>query len=174
VREHHIDLATAALQLRIDVRPLALYVISHPQFQTAAGGASHHHHWRHGLHQHTAEVVGHVLRLAEGKQDRLDMDALVTAAIWHDFCKIREYAFGEDGSVIKLPYRKLIGHVSGSYVEFVCHARLLGLPQERIETIGHIMLAHHGKLEWRSPVTPQNEEARILHEADMLSARGPQ
>lgn len=148
---------------------LADVVLFSPAFLSAPGGASHHHAYKGGLLQHTSEVVVHVIRLSG---PAVDMASLVLAAIWHDYMKTREYEIQEDGSIKKTQYHAQIGHVAGSYVEFTHHAHRENLRREQIEKIGHIMLAHHGRLEWRSPVEPQTPEAFILHTADMLSARG--
>lgn len=148
---------------------MADVVLSDPAFVTAPGGASHHHDYEGGLVQHTAEVVEHILGMAGPGIDR---PALLLAAIWHDYMKTREYVIEEDGTIRKTQYHARIGHVAGSYVEFTHYALRFGLSQPQIETIGHIMLAHHGRTEWRSPVEPQTPEAWLLHAADMLSARG--
>ena len=34
-----------------------------------------------------------------------------------------------------------------------------------------MILSHHGKKEWGSPIEPQSQGAWILHLADMMSAR---
>ena len=39
-----------------------------------------------------------------------------------------------------------------------------------MEEVSHVILAHHGRLEWGSPIEPQTPEALIVHQADMLSA----
>lgn len=163
-----LDQATRAYLL-YPFTALADVVLFDPAFVTAPGGASHHHAYKGGLLQHTSEVVAHVIRVAGPV---LDMPSLILAAIWHDYMKTREYVIEPDGRITKTQYHAQIGHVAGSYVEFVHHARRLGVPDTEIEKIGHIMLAHHGRLEWRSPVEPQTPEAFILHTADMLSARG--
>jgi 3'-5' exoribonuclease len=168
-KRHLSILQDAADHLPVRLRSLTDIVIYDPLFVTAPGGVSHHHAWVGGLLQHTSEVVAHIDRIVG---DQLDMESLLTAAIWHDYMKTREYVFAEDGTIQKTEYHARIGHVAGSYVEFVYHARKENLSEDKIETIGHIMLAHHGRLEWRSPVEPQTPEAFILHTADMLSARG--
>jgi len=70
-----------------------------------------------------------------------DMDVLITAAIFHDFGKIREYErplcehpgylrCGCDRGVIKTWYRNLVRHVAGSHAEFVMRIAGKGLPEE--------------------------------------------
>lgn len=155
-------------------KQLCLDVAEDEYFNQTPGGATHHHAWAGGLVEHTAEVVSYVNMLSQGLDD-IARAEVITAAFWHDYAKVFEYkVVVKDGVgvVENLPYRNLIGHVVGSYIEFLKAANRNGLvnlaSQERI---GHIMLAHHGRLEWRSPVEPQTVGAHILHAADMLSAR---
>ena len=42
---------------------------------------------------------------------------------------------------------------------------------EEIEMLQHIILSHHGKLEWGSPVEPATIEAIIVHHVDNLDAK---
>src|SRR5690606_9342382 len=44
------------------------------------------------------------------------------------------------------------------------------LPEEIMMRLEHIILSHHGKLEWGSPVTPQTIEANIVHFADYVDS----
>jgi hypothetical protein len=151
---------------------LCRHVIYDPVFQRSSGSSGGHHAHVGGLMLHTAEVVRNCIRLG-GKG--LRWDVLLTAAIWHDYAKTHEYEFYFDGDVQKVrttPYRKQIGHVVGSVLKLHERARHLHIESENdIEAITHCMLAHHGRLEWRSPVEPQTDEAFLLHSADMLSAR---
>ena len=44
-------------------------------------------------------------------------------------------------------------------------------PEEMIIQIKHLILSHHGRLEYGSPVTPRTPEAMLLHEIDMIDSR---
>jgi 3'-5' exoribonuclease len=143
-------------------------VLFDPAFVTAPGGFTVHHNYKHGLVIHVNEVMRNVMSMTYGEAS----DELVTAVIWHDYMKIKEYALNESGEVVKLPYRKLICHVPGSAMEFHFHAASILMSTETLERIEHLLLSHHGRREWRSPVEPQTAEALILHAADMMSATG--
>jgi len=123
------------------------------------------------LEEHTAEVLQFGV-----KQIGVD-PVFVVAAIWHDFAKIFEYEFitadetSADLVVVSKPYRDLIGHIVGSYTEFVQVAQSFGYPDSFIASVGHCILAHHGRKEWGSPVEPRTPEAWMLHSCDMMSAQ---
>ncbi|MFM9776294.1 hypothetical protein ACKI1Z_41915, partial [Streptomyces galilaeus] len=68
-------------------------------------------------------------------------------------------------------HRYRIRHLTKSYAMFYTEATKLNLSNQTIDNIGHIMLAHHGRLEWESPILPQTPEAWIVHASDNLSAR---
>ena len=46
-----------------------------------------------------------------------------------------------------------------------------GVPKDEIYRIVHIVLAHHGQLDFGSPVVPCTQEAVIVHYLDELSAK---
>lgn len=142
-------------------------VLSDPLFFVSPGGVNKHHDYQHGLVIHVGEVMRNVRMMTNFSPS----DELSTAVIWHDYMKIREYAVDTEGKVVKLPYRNLIRHVAGSAMEFHSHA-IACLPIETIERIEHLLLSHHGRQEWGSPVEPATAEAFILHAADMMSACG--
>ena len=144
------------------------YVLLDSKFFTSPGGSEHHHNYKHGLVMHVSEVMRNVVSMTGARPS----DELVTAVIWHDYMKTRDYDLNEDGTVKKLTYRKLINHVSGSAMEFDFHARVVGVPQETRDRVEHLLLSHHGRKEWGSPVEPLTAEAFILHAADMMSAHG--
>lgn len=46
-----------------------------------------------------------------------------------------------------------------------------GLPESTLLHLGHLILTHHGEMEFGAPVLPQTFEAGILHHCDLLSGR---
>jgi 3'-5' exoribonuclease len=160
LQEHNKDVRDYALR-RLNDR-----VLEDVDFLQAPGGAQHHHNYRHGLVIHVAEVMLNVWYMTKFTTS----DELVTAVIWHDYMKIKDYKLsGED--ILEEPYRKLISHVAGSAMEF--HRLAYGkVSTTTLECIEHLLLSHHGRKEWGSPVEPATAEAFILHAADMMSAKG--
>jgi 3'-5' exoribonuclease len=78
------------------------HVIMDDAFNEAPGGSSHHHNYRHGLRQHTAEVLQHAINIMGGELplrinvgSTVDMSVVVAAAIWHDYAKVHEYRLKE-------------------------------------------------------------------------------
>lgn len=158
-------------KLRQPLKMACFRVLRDPRFQIAPASAGHHpgpHQAPGGLALHTLEVAEAAIALA-GQDEELAQRALV-AAVFHDYGKIHEYAF-LNGTVIKLPFERRVGHVVYGYTFFLDEVKGL-LTDEEQQEIGHALLAHHGRKEWGSPVEPQTRLAYILHTADMLSSRG--
>jgi len=133
----------------------------------ASVGEYGHHAYPGGLVVHTAEVLELALRMAENVcTKKADTHIITTAVIFHDWSKTCDY----DKEGKKMPFAKLINHVSGSYGVFICMATDVNLDEYLYINIGHCILAHHGRKEWGSPVEPQTIEAEIIHYADKLSA----
>jgi 3'-5' exoribonuclease len=163
-----LTLEAAVHALDYPLKEMCKSVIDDARFLRCPGGATRHHQYKGGLAVHTTEVMNFARSFVEVK----DLEIMTVAAIFHDRNKIFEYSIKDDGTIEKLPYRKLIGHVVGSFMFFRDLALLNRLPSLYIDEVGHILLSHHGRLEWRSPVEPQTKLAHLFHIADVLSMEG--
>lgn len=132
-----------------------------------------HHNYPGGLLEHTVKVAQLCLKAADSYPE-LNRDLLLCGALLHDVAKTDEYKNG-----ITPQYTmegKLLGHiVMGSEMisQSVAHLRSAGLVfPERLEwMIKHMILSHHGSLEFGSPVIPLFPEAFVLHVMDNLDAK---
>lgn len=170
--QHFKYLVKTALSIKNEYLKIIVYeVLQDSDFQTMVGSAEKHHAYAGGLLVHTAEVTSIAMNMAKQFKS-VDYDVLATAAILHDFMKIKDYTVSETGEIQKTEYRKLVRHLSGSHAYFV--SRVAHVPVEELSEdlrmkIEHAILAHHGRLEWQTAVEPITIEAHILHYADMLS-----
>lgn len=138
----------------------------------------HHHVYEGGLLVHTAEVVKYYFHTSLGIMDVDSFRVGLIAALLHDHRKIADYAKNASGIWEKTRHGDEIYHVADGWAHL--KAWWLGeqgsatMSEAYLDRIGHCLLSHHGRLEWRSPVEPQTIEARMLHNADMLSVNhGP-
>lgn len=152
-------------------------------FIDAPASTKHHHVYEGGLAIHTAEVVWFAKRAASGLSDN-DRQNLVTAACLHDAMKANDYQQVMDKSgpydIPKDPpewfrtdYADKIYHIAGGPIQLGTLISDLGLSPttEDLREIYHMMLSHHGRKEWGSPVEPKTAGAHILHCADNLSLK---
>lgn len=95
---------------------------------------------------------------------------LYAAAIIHDLGKTVELS---DPVTTQYTVKgNLLGHISlldGEIVE-ACDTLKLDPTAEDVVLLRHMILSHHGLLEYGSPVRPQLLEAEILHDLDELDA----
>lgn len=132
---------------------------------------SFHHAERSGLLHHTTTM----LRAAQALlpiYPYLNRSLLLCGVIAHDLCKIDELSAGELG--IASEYTKE-GNLLGHIVQGVAHVRevgaQLGLSQEVLLLVEHMILSHHEIPEYGSPKPPLFPEAQMLHLLDMMDAR---
>lgn len=138
-------------------------------------GLSIHHDIEGGLLQHTMEILDAYVNLTKANQLKdLRHSFSILAILWHDNGKLKEY----NPKVWEVtPEYPLLGHMymsTRSFEEAVddfnkSHDYIISEVEK--ECIMHCILAHHGKLEWGSPVTPCMPEAYLVHMCDMISAR---
>ncbi len=144
------------------------------KFKKAPAGIRNHHAYQGGLIEHVVSLM-EVAEFVAGQYPRLDRDLLVMGAMLHDAGKINELAYERD-----LGYEdagQLIGHMVMG-VEILQQkidetARLSGepFPDSLTMHLKHLILSHHGQLEFGSPVLPMSLEAIALHFIDNLDAK---
>jgi 3'-5' exoribonuclease len=174
-REAHDQLRRMVQDVSLPALRVACnYVLDHPRFSTHCGSTDKHHSYPGGLVVHTCEVASYALHMAQMFPDA-DQDAVLTAAIFHDFMKVEDYGkLPREPGFFNTSYRDLVRHVAGSHAEFMRLIHGCDVPAITVLKIEHAILAHHGRKEWGSPIEPQTLEAHILHYADMLSVKyGP-
>lgn len=139
------------------------------RLMTAPGAVSVHHAYAGGLLEHTLAVCRACMAFCD-LYPHLDRQALLVAAVFHDLGKAWEYA---DGPVREhTDEGRLLGHIHlGMAVLEPFFAKATDLEPELETHIKHLILAHHGELEWGSPKRPKTAEAFALHFADNLDAK---
>lgn len=134
-------------------------------FTTAPAAKQIHHPRLGGLLEHSLEVV--TLGLAMARLYGADQAMVTAGALLHDVGKIYEYTWLP---VLDLSdHGRLMGHIALGYQ--LLQERGKDLNGEKLLHLGHIILSHHGEIEFGSPVRPQTLEAMIVHEADLASGR---
>ncbi len=128
-----------------------------------------HHVYIGGLLEHTLSVV-RLLDQAAAHYRLANRDLLIAGGILHDIGKIRELSAGP---LIEYTDRgRLIGHIVIG-VEML-DAKIAGLekfPSRLAMELRHIILSHHGILEYGSPKRPKTVEALIIHYIDDMDAK---
>lgn len=130
--------------------------------------SKNHHEYVSGLAHH---MYG-MLRLAESLcmlYPSLNRDLLYAGVILHDLGKTVELS----GPVVP-EYTlegKLLGHISISQAMVKQTADAMHIDGEEVTLLQHMILSHHGKNEFGSPVLPLLKEAEILYMIDNFDAR---
>ena len=155
-----------------------------PAFRTAPAAKRLHHAWIGGLLEHVLHLV-RVCRATAPLYPEVNLDLLVAGAILHDIGKVRELAWGTDfrytleGQLIghiSIAQRMLAEHIARLDAEAADAVSKKGTEAERFPEplrllLEHLLLAHHGKLEFGSPKLPMTPEALLLSALDDLEAK---
>lgn len=155
------------------------------RFRRTGAARDYHHARRGGLVEHVAQMMRAAVQVCEAYPN-LNRDLLVSGVLFHDIGKLWENAYQENG--FTMPYTEiseLIGHiplgmeivnklwrelledesVSGEW-------NILEPASERVRLhLLHLIVSHHGELEFGSPVVPKTPEAQALHYIDNLDAK---
>jgi 3'-5' exoribonuclease len=129
-----------------------------------------HHAHRGGLAEHILSV----LRLGNRVADHypvLDRDLIAAGALLHDIGKVVELAW-DGGNTRYTDEGRLVGHLVLTAQAIRQKAAVIeGFPPLLEAHITHLVLAHHGQLEYGSPKTPMTLEALVVHSIDTLDSR---
>ena len=155
------------------LRTLLLNIFGDPAtarlYKLAPAAKSIHHACRGGLLEHVISLC-RLCRLMSAHYKNIDADLLMTGAILHDIGKLEELSYARSFSYSA--EGQLLGHI-------VIGLRMLGkqfetlpdFPPKLRTLVEHMLISHHGELEFGSPKTPIFPEALLLHHLDNLDSK---
>ncbi len=127
-----------------------------------------HHNWVGGLLQHMLEMMKYC-ELSAQIHPNLDRDILIAGVLLHDIGKIEE--IGVSTRIKGTRKGQLIGHISIGFSFVMKKMEEFGLEEIIRDKILHIIVSHHGRLEFGSPKTPMFPEAAVIYYADEMSSK---
>lgn len=130
---------------------------------------SYHHAVIGGLLEHTLAVSELALTVAD-QYPELDRDTFIAGVVLHDIGKIEEFQY--ERSFAYTDAGELLGHlyIGARMIE----ERAADIPEmtpEKLKTLTHLILSHHGEYEYQSPKLPMTAEALAVHHLDNLDAK---
>ncbi|MBK9171317.1 MAG: HD domain-containing protein [Bryobacterales bacterium] len=141
------------------------------RFKTAPAAKQIHHAYLGGLIEHVLSLCGLCkTSAAHYRGHNLDLDLLLTGAILHDIGKIHElsyersFSYSSDGQLLghMMIALRMIGEKLAAIPDFPPRLRNL---------LEHMIISHHGHLEFGSPKVPMFPEALLLHYLDDLDSK---
>ena len=147
----------------------ALYGKYDKEFYSYPAAKTNHHAFESGLAFHTATMV----RLADAIGDiypQLNKSLLFAGIMLHDLAKVIELSGPDDTEYTVRG--NLIGHIAliDEEITKVLLELKIDDSKEDVIVLRHVILSHHGLLEYGSPVRPRIMEAEIIHIIDNLDA----
>lgn len=139
------------------------------EFLVCPAALRYHHPYLGGLLEHTCFVTRHALASLTIYPE-LNRDLVLAGAMLHDLGKVKELANPQ------APERTVPGHLLGHVVlgwEMVrSEAQAVGFPDPiLLVQLEHIILSHHGSMEFGSPILPKTREALVVNFLDDLDAK---
>jgi 3'-5' exoribonuclease len=138
-------------------------------YREAPAAKQLHHAWLGGLLEHVISLCTLADRVAP-HYPLVDRDLLITGVILHDLGKVRELSW-EIGFEYTIE-GMLLGHIQiGAALAERTMDSLPDFPPRLKTLVLHMILSHHGKLEFGSPKLPMIPEALMLNFIDDLDAK---
>ena len=149
------------------------------RIQRAPAAKSVHHAYPVGLLEHVISITGILDHLAVHYSPGVDRDLLFMGGFLHDIGKLWELSY--DRLTEYTDAGRLIGHLVMGTELIDQKIRLLEatpgkipgdkFPEDKRLHLKHVILAHHGELEYGSPKRPKSIEALIVHYVDDLDSK---
>ena len=127
-----------------------------------------HHNYLRGLITHSISMAETALYLGK-KYKNINLSILLAGALLHDLGKIIELS----GPAVTTytTEGQLLGHISIGFSMLKEECDRLEISNEKAIQLQHIVLSHHGKFEYGSPVLPSTKEAILLSMIDDMDAK---
>ena len=167
IRVYHRRVKTTCLKKLLDA------FFDDPDFEklffTAPAAKRIHHAYLGGLAVHTLSMLKLAMHV-QSVYPFLDLDLLITGCSLHDIGKIHEYTYARK---IDMSTRgRLLGHIMiGHDMVSEKIRNLKDFPHDIRDKLLHMIISHHGRLEWGSPRLPMFAEALVLHHIDNLDSK---
>ena len=138
-------------------------------FAKAPAAKSMHHVYLGGLLEHSLSIAQMAER-ACGHYAEMNRDLVLAGVFLHDLGKTAELSY--DRSFGYTDEGNLLGHISmeAQWIQRAIDG-MPGFPEVLRLHVLHIVLSHHGRLEYGSPVLPRTPEALLVHYLDDLDGK---
>jgi 3'-5' exoribonuclease len=128
-----------------------------------------HHAWLGGLIEHVLSLC-HLAKFTAAHYKDIDLDLLLAGVILHDLGKIRELSYARGFQYTT--QGQLLGHiVIGMQMVQDKLRQFPDFPAPLRDLLMHLILSHHGEMEFGSPKVPLFAEALLLHHLDNLDSK---
>jgi 3'-5' exoribonuclease len=138
-------------------------------YRTAPAAKTVHHNWIGGLIEHVLSLC-RLARFASEHYAGIDFDLLLAGVLLHDLGKIHELSYAR--SFGYTTEGQLLGHiVIGLRMVDEKIGAMPDFPRQLRDLLLHMILSHHGQLDFGSPKVPLFPEALLLHLLDNMDSK---
>jgi 3'-5' exoribonuclease len=138
-------------------------------YRTAPAAKTVHHNWIGGLIEHVLSLCN-LAKFSAAHYPHIDFDLLLTGVLLHDVGKIRELHYAR--SFGYTTEGQLLGHIQiGVQMVLDKLRQIPDFPPRLRDLVVHMILSHHGQLEFGSPKIPLFPEALLLHLLDNMDSK---
>lgn len=140
-----------------------------PHLLKAPAAKTIHHAYMGGLLEHIVSICSLMDSIAK-HYTFLDRDLLMFGAIFHDIGKVSELSI--DTGIRYTDAGRLVGHmaIACEWIDKKA-SQIEDFPADLKDVLKHIVLSHHGRLEYGSPKLPMLIEAMVVAMIDELDSR---
>ncbi len=174
--EHMLEEIRQIIETELEnsfLKELANHVYNDPEVvelaKVAPAAKSLHHAYRGGYLEHLLTLLKLAVQVAP-VYPIINKDLVLAGLLFHDLGKLwelsyqREFSYSTEG--------RLLGHIAIEYDYIAARIREIpDFPDNLRLHLLHIILSHHGELEFGSPKRPKTPEALMVNSLDNMDAK---
>jgi 3'-5' exoribonuclease yhaM len=141
---------------------------NYDKYTTYPAAVTVHHAYRGGLLFHSLSICAMAIKACD-QYAVLNRDYLIAGSLLHDLGKTRELSSSTAASYTE--EGNLLGHITIGAMMVYEKGKSMKIDEEKLTVLTHMILAHHGKLEFGSPKVPLTAEAFALHMLDEMDSK---
>jgi len=139
------------------------------KYKLSPAAMSYHHAYLGGLIEHVLSLIGLADKLCDHYTE-LRRDLIIAGLGLHDIGKIEELSY--KAGIRYTTRGQLLGHISIGAEMVSDKARAIpNFPASLRDQLLHIILSHHGELQFGSPKEPLFPEALVVHYLDNMDSK---
>lgn len=141
---------------------------NYEKYTTFPAAVTVHHAYMGGLLFHSLSICAMALKACD-QYAVLNRDYMIAGSLLHDLGKTKELSSATAASYTE--EGNLLGHISIGAMMVYEKALSMNISEEKTNVLTHMILAHHGKMEFGSPKVPLTAEAFALHMLDEMDSK---
>lgn len=171
--DHVLDMVNRICSEPLKLLVNTIYEKNREKLLYWAAATGYHHNYKAGLLWHMESMCESAyVQRSTNRFRNCNLGLVVAGCALHDIGKLQEMETSPLGEAVYTEAGNLFGHLLLGYQMVRDEAILLNIADdEEVKHLLHIIVSHHGNLEWGAITVPATKEADLVFHLDLIDSR---